>query len=1525
MRSTRVLICIGAAFALCLAIAGTASARTVYDYTYSGTFIDGSAIGKPFGNGLAGIGYDRHSQRLLVADGGSPGTISRYTTSGAPVAFQALGSPWFQIEPEVGNGADFAIDQSGGPRDGNFYVRGAGNTVISAYKPDGSPIPPPKAGFEGSCGISLSLDGTEIYSTPRGGVSRYDAVTGDEIGTPEFIGPEGIQPGVKIRGGETLNACQMITDNNGDLYGVTPGGFFSGAAAFKLRTNGLQYYMLNHRSDTTALAVDSSDNNVFVLNGGICCEADQGNFEIYDEDGRLLGSGLGHAQGPYPGIGSFSQGITVDPATNDVWIASRHEYAGGVTHVEKFVRTNPHVIPDTTATAAEYPDPTGEHVRMTGILNADGVETTECKFEYGLQPSGITEGVRTGPELEELTASIPCAQGNNFSGSEDHVVSAELPTEKGTLYYYKLSAKNGNGQTALSNLRKFVPQSKPIVPGFLAVDRINTDAVRFLTEFDPNGGNASFHFEWGPKGEGFDESTPESKTFGFVSRPGLFNGENVYQPGIQKVSAEPNSLEPGVTYEYRAVVTNEAGSVATPTQEFTTYVPDTGSDTCGNAEVRRQTEGSLLPDCRAYELVSAADQGGYDVESELAAGQSQLDAYPYAKDRLLYSMHFGVIPGIAGNPTNLGLDPYLAVRGNDGWTTKYVGLPANGMADEGAFGSPLLGADSDLQNFAFGGENICGPCFSDGSTNVPLRRASGALEKGMQGSSNPPADPVGEVRKPLSADGSHLIFATDQQFESTASSGSSWVYDRNLGTNLTQLVSTTPAGAPLAGEVAELDVSSDGARILIGVPVGDDEAGNTLYDLYMHIGNSPNSIEVANTANGVVYDGMTEDGSAVFFTTADQIDGDIDSSVDLFRADVGSTSPAPISRLSTGTGGTGNTDSCEPAAEWNVAEGGPADCSVVVPGGAGGVARGDGTVYFMSPELLDGAGTLNQPNLYVVKPGGAPHFVGEIDSTIGKPPPAPPAHPVVSTNFVTGLNQPEGLAVDQETDAIYAAETGAGGRIARFDATGAPLKFTEGPGAGTNRIPNSGLTGTEAGIAVDSSGGVLDGAIYAIHGYGSVAVYSRGGAMLGELTGFGEACGVAVNQNTGEVIVGDYSYGGMYRFTPVTGATPVSKANYTETSIKTEGQSPCHVGADTAGHAFAISWSTGPLKRYNISDFAASPSSATAGTEVAGTSLAVSSDPATGDFYNDEGNKIVVYDSAGNEVTTIGSSGSLGSNSNGVAVNGDTKETFALNGANITKFGYEVIPYEPINNPAIKHGVNQAAVHHFEDFQVSNDGQFAVFSSPVSLNGYQNLGHYEIFRYDSDGDSLTCPSCAPTGAAGGSDVRLSPHGLNLAEDGKVFFTTLESFTLRDTNEKRDAYEWNDGKVALISSGIGQDDSALATVSSDGQDAFFFTRDVLVPTDHNGNVVKVYDARVDGGFLFDPPRGLCKASDECHGAGTASPPPPNINTGSGPPKARPPVASKQKKCKKPKVLKKGRCVKKAPKKKHGKRQSDRRHG
>ena len=90
----------------------------------------------------------------------------------------------------------------------------------------------------------------------------------------------------------------------------------------------------------------------------------------------------------------------------------------------------------------------------------------------------------------------------------------------------------------------------------------------------------------------------------------------------------------------------------------------------------------------------------------------------------------------------------------------------------------------------------------------------------------------------------------------------------------------------MTGTVAGLDVSSDGSRVLVGKAVSTDAKGNTYYDLFMHVGNSPNSVQVADTTNGVLFNGMTADGSKVFFTTADPLSGDTDTSADLYRADV---------------------------------------------------------------------------------------------------------------------------------------------------------------------------------------------------------------------------------------------------------------------------------------------------------------------------------------------------------------------------------------------------------------------------------------------------------------------------------------------------------------------------------------------------------------------------------------------------------------------------------------------------------------
>jgi hypothetical protein len=105
-----------------------------------------------------------------------------------------------------------------------------------------------------------------------------------------------------------------------------------------------------------------------------------------------------------------------------------------------------------------------------------------------------------------------------------------------------------------------------------------------------------------------------------------------------------------------------------------------------------------------------------------------------------------------------------------------------------------------------------------------------------------------------------------------------------------------------------------------------------------------------------------------------------------------------------------------------------------------------------------------------------------------------------------------------------------------------------------------------------------------------------------------------------------------------------------------------------------------------------------------------------------------------------------------------------------------------------------------------------------------------------------------------------------------------------------------------------------SVTNDGTDAFFFTREVLVNDDHNGQTMKVYDARTRGGFFQLPASPPCAASDECHGPSSQAAPPPPIGTheqGGG---------NARRMCKKGFVLRRGHCVKQHKKhKKHKKKQ------
>lgn len=1564
MKLIRLSAATAALAALILALAaGSASATTVYNYVYSGDYFDGSATGKTFDERIGGLEYDRANHVFYVSEGsqgyehGIQGWIARVTPSGAPVNFPATGNP-FVLSPRRTDccpeadliypfeNVQVALDETGGAHNGNFYAAGSGR--MFGWDEDGNPLP----GIE----RELSETGFGIAVLPNGNI----IVHGTGRGTNALISPEGtllnsyhagspgLEPSVNAKWSEFGALEKLVVDGEGNVYGIKlgTGGFFEPNGEGKLIKADQTFkeeYEVNQfersfapNQATKGVAIDYSNNDVFDVRAN-------NTFEAYDKEGRLLGGGWGgpDAGHSYLGLNGEPFGIQVDPETHDVWIANRRDYGSGVRRVEKFEAVEPHIIPKSTALKPDYSDPTGNTIVLRGTINPDNVATTGCFFEYGT--------------TQKLGKSVPCTIAgvptNVITGTGDvQVVSAPIPVKHGIRYWYKVFSKNADNQLAPSNTQDFIPQYKPSV-GTTVADRISTDGVRLNTEFNTNGGNASVHFEYGVKGGPLNQSTAETPTVGFNTENENFGSTSKYEPGVYKKQILVTGLSPDTTYEFKAVVTNEGGSTSSPIGEFKTYPPDAGSDPCPNVLVRKQTGSSLLLDCRGYELASAGNAGGFDVESDIVPGLAPLEAYPRATDSLIYSLHFGVVPGVAGSPTNFGLDPYVARRTESGWKTEYVGLPADGMADEGAFGSPLLGADTSLHEFAFGGQGICDPCYEDGSTNIPLRLANGQLIKGMAGSEDPEGagNPSGKVAKPFSADGSHFVFGSNAKFDSAGDPGGS-IYDRNLATNTTQVVSTLPGGATMTGgNVGELDISSDGSRIVVGQRISTGTTGNEYWHLYMHIGESAGTVDLTpSPIAGALYDGMSADGSRVFFTTKDKLLGtDTDSMADVYEAAVSGGGVPSLRLISTKGGTASNDESCTPPGKpesWNAVSGN-GKCDAVAFAAGTGVAL-DGTLYFASPELLDGAeGEADQANLYRVDPGGNPEFVETIDSSVGKPAAAPINHPVASSTRVTGLSGPESIAVDQTAGShsgdLYVFERG-GNRIARYTAAGAADNFTAGqPYDSANKI--TGISNFGAGFTqldVDSAASSpFKGDVYATHLSG-IDVYDETGLKLGGIEGggLGMPCGVAVEQSTGAVYVSDAEKLTIWRYAPINATTPVTFANYVKTGLKPEGaeesaeagEVPCHLATDSAGHVYQQNVPEGPTKRYDVSDFAAVPVEKS-GLVMGEKAFGANGDPANGDLYVDQGGEIERYDSSANLIQKFGS-GSL-SLSRGVAVNAATKHVYATSGGNIVDFGTQEVPYHPIDQPGVIEGVQHNGVHSYRGFQVSADGRFAAFSSTSPLTGYPTFGHSEVYRYDSEGEELDCASCSTTGGATSFDTFLSQYGLNLTDEGQVFYTTRESLTLRDTNEKLDVYEWEkppagppvgacevaNGCIQLTSTGIAPDNAGLVTVSADGTDAFFFTREVLAHEDENGNAIKIYDARVNGGFLHDPARKQCAASDECHGPGTETPAPPVINTitGSGNPQRE------EKQCKKGFVRKNERCVKKR-KKHHRHHHRGRRH-
>ncbi len=371
----------------------------------------------------------------------------------------------------------------------------------------------------------------------------------------------------------------------------------------------------------------------------------------------------------------------------------------------------------------------------------------------------------------------------------------------------------------------------------------------------------------------------------------------------------------------------------------------------------------------------------------------------------------------------------------------------------------------------------------------------------------------------------------------------------------------------------------------------------------------------------------------------------------------------------------------------------------------------------------------------------------------------------------------QGVATDSAGD-VYVYDTGAS-KILKFDASGSPVNFSA---TGTNEITGVSGGGTDENeLAVDNSAsGPAKGDIYVATGSTAhVLIFSAAGSQIGELTGAGsgpwsgEKCGVAVDPS-GNVYVGMYG-GYVDKFVP--SANPVANTDYA--SAISGLSSPCNVAVDSAGNVFTDTWSSGPVTRYEASQFGSlSPTGSV--VDSAGSTLAV--DPANDEVYVDEKSQIAQFGAHGEPfeapVTTFASSGSGAiSGSFGISVSGFNHDVYVSNGqGQISVFG----PLEVLSD-------------------VTTLAASSLTSEGTTLNGTVNPDKIEVtectFEYGQTVSYGKTASCAETVGAGSLPVSVHADLSKLGE-----FTTYH-FRLVATNAEDHSAAGADQTFTTLGPGV----------------------------------------------------------------------------------------------------------------------------
>jgi len=401
---------------------------------------------------------------------------------------------------------------------------------------------------------------------------------------------------------------------------------------------------------------------------------------------------------------------------------------------------------------------------------------------------------------------------------------------------------------------------------------VTTDEAELRATINPCGGATHYIFEFTTQ-QAFEAA-------GFEGAQLAGQGELPAAKTSQPVSGFATGLAPGTAYRFRVRAENEVGPTAAE-GTFTTYSATVPGSPCPNDALRTGL-AALLPDCRAYELVTPAETNaraprafGFASNPQFATRQASPSG-----DAVSFVTEGGTIPGYEGTGWLSG-DPYRTTREANGWSTVSTG--PNGV--EASVAGP--GSTSPDQNFSFWTPEGEGTALVNGKRTTYVRYPDGSSELVGRGSLNIDSQARGKL---ISENGGHIIFTSGEaghpggiRLEPDApQNGTRAVYDRTSD-EVTHVVSLLPGNkTPKAGEDASyVGASLDGRGVAFTI-------GGTLYLRR----DDTQSFEIGS---GLTFAGVAEGGGRIFYLQAGNLKAfDAQSGKTIVFAEGGDVTPVNI-------------------------------------------------------------------------------------------------------------------------------------------------------------------------------------------------------------------------------------------------------------------------------------------------------------------------------------------------------------------------------------------------------------------------------------------------------------------------------------------------------------------------------------------------------------------------------------------------------------------------------------------------------